>query len=121
MDRAKQRVASRGRIRERIRRKITGSAERPRLAVFKSHKHIYVQVIDDATGATITSASTMEKDLRGKFGSSNANAAKEIGARIAQRAKDKGIAKIVFDRGGYMYHGNVKALADAARENGLEF
>lgn len=121
MDRAKQRVESRGRIRGRIRRKVTGSAERPRLAVFRSHKHIYVQAIDDRSGATLASASTMEKDLRGKFGSSNASAAKEVGARIAQRVREKGLTRVVFDRGGYLYHGNVKALADSARENGLEF
>lgn len=121
MDRAKERVAARTRIRSRIRRKISGSSQRPRLAVFKSHKHIYVQAIDDVSGATLASASTMEKDLRGKFGSSNSAAAKEIGARIAKRVKEKGIDRVVFDRGGYLYHGNVKALADSARENGLEF
>ena len=121
MDRAKQRVEKRGRIRERIRHKVTGTAERPRLSVFKSLKHIYVQAIDDVTGVTIASASTMEKDLKGKFGSANAGAAKAVGALIAQRVKDKGLKKVVFDRGGYLYHGNIKALADSARENGLEF
>ena len=121
MDRAKARVAKRGRIHVRLRRKVTGTTDRPRLAVFKSLKHIYVQAIDDTTGNTIASASTNEKDLKGKFSSSNAAAAKEIGARIADRVKSKGVTKVVFDRGGYLYHGNVKALADAARENGLEF
>lgn len=119
MDRAKHRVESRGRIRERIRRKVTGTGERPRLAVFKSLKHIYVQVIDDANGNTIVSASTREKDAGSK--GSNTAAAKAVGVLIAKKAKDKGITRVVFDRGGYLYHGNIKALADAARENGLEF
>jgi large subunit ribosomal protein L18 len=119
MDRAKQRVESRGRIRERIRRKVSGTAERPRLAVFKSLKHIYVQVIDDASGKTLFAASTREKDSSTK--GANAAAAKAVGALIAKKAKDKGVTRVVFDRGGYLYHGNIKALADAARENGLEF
>jgi large subunit ribosomal protein L18 len=119
MDRAKHRVESRGRIRERIRRKVLGTAERPRLAVFKSLKHIYVQVIDDAAGTTLVSASTRDKDSSAK--GANAAAAKAVGAAIAKKAKDKGVTRVVFDRGGYLYHGNIKALADAARENGLEF
>jgi large subunit ribosomal protein L18 len=119
MDRAKQRVAARGRIRARIRSKVLGTSERPRLAVFKSLKHIYVQVIDDASGKTLLAASTREKDAGAK--GANAAAAKAVGAVIAKRAKDKGITLVVFDRGGYLYHGNIKALADAARENGLEF
>ena len=119
MDRAKQRVEARGRIRQRIRRKVAGTSERPRLAVFKSLKHVYVQVIDDASGQTIVSASTRDKET-GTQGS-NAAAAKAVGAAIAKKAKDKGITRVVFDRGGYLYHGNIKALADAARENGLEF
>ena len=119
MDRAKNRVVSRERIRERIRHKVRGTAERPRLAVFKSLKHIYVQVIDDASGQTIVAASTMEKDAGAK--GSSAAAAKAVGQLIARKAKDKGVTKVVFDRGGYLYHGNIKALADAARENGLEF
>ncbi|MDP9360472.1 MAG: 50S ribosomal protein L18 [Acidobacteriota bacterium] len=119
MDRAKQRVESRGRIRERIRSKVSGTNQRPRLAVFKSLKHIYVQVIDDASGRTIVSASTREKDAGTK--GANTAAAKAVGALIAKKAKDKGITRVVFDRGGYLYHGNIKALADAARENGLEF
>jgi large subunit ribosomal protein L18 len=119
MDRAKQRVEARGRIRDRIRRKVLGTTERPRLAVFRSLKSIYAQVIDDATGTTIVSASSLEKDA-GTRGA-NAAAAKAVGALIARKAKDKGITKVVFDRGGYLYHGNIKALADAARENGLEF
>jgi large subunit ribosomal protein L18 len=119
MDRAKERVAARGRVRERIRRKVTGTTARPRLAVFRSLKSMYAQIIDDATGNTIVSASSLEKDAGAK--GSNAAAAKAVGALIAKKAKDKGITKVVFDRGGYLYHGNVKALADAARENGLEF
>ena len=119
MDRARQRVEARGRIRERIRRKVTGTSERPRLAVFRSLKSIYAQVIDDSTGQTIASASSLEKDAGAK--GANAAAAKAVGALIAKKAKDKGVTRVVFDRGGYLYHGNIKALADAARENGLEF
>jgi large subunit ribosomal protein L18 len=119
MDQAKQRVISRGRVRERIRNKVAGTSQRPRLAVFKSLKHIYAQVIDDASGKTIVSASSRDKDSSTK--GANAAAAKAVGALIAKKAKDKGITRVVFDRGGYLYHGNVKALADAARENGLEF
>jgi large subunit ribosomal protein L18 len=119
MDQAKHRVISRGRVRERIRSKVAGTTERPRLAVFKSLKHIYAQVIDDATGKTIVSASSRDKDSSTR--GANAAAAKAVGALIAKKAKDKGITRVVFDRGGYLYHGNVKALADAARENGLEF
>jgi large subunit ribosomal protein L18 len=119
MDTAKQRRISRNRIRERIRRKVSGTAERPRLAVKKSLKHIYVQVIDDAAGKTIAAASSREADAGAK--GANAAAAKAVGALIAKKAKDKGVKRVVFDRGGYQYHGNIKALADAARENGLEF
>ena len=119
MDRARQRVEARGRIRERIRGKVTGTSERPRLAVFRSLKSIYAQVIDDSTGRTIVSASSLEKDAGTK--GSNSAAAKAVGALIAKKAKDKGVTRVVFDRGGYLYHGNIKALADAARENGLEF
>jgi len=119
MDRAKVRVEKRGRIRERIRNTVTGTSERPRLAIFKSHKFIYAQVIDDAAGKTIVSASSKDSDSGAK--GANSAAAKAVGALIAKRAKDKGITRVVFDRGGYLYHGNVKALADAARENGLEF
>ena len=117
MDRAKARVEKRTRIRERIRSKVTGTAERPRLAVKKSLKYIYVQLIDDAAGKTLATASSKESDAKG----ANAAAAKAVGALIAKKAKDKGVKKVVFDRGGYLYHGNIKALADAARENGLEF
>jgi large subunit ribosomal protein L18 len=119
MDRARQRVEARDRIRERIRRKVTGTTERPRLAVYRSLKSIYAQVIDDSTGQTIASASSLDRDSSVK--GANSAAAKAVGALIAKKAKDKGITRVVFDRGGYLYHGNIKALADAARENGLEF
>jgi len=119
MDQAKQRVVSRQRVKERVRRKVNGTADRPRLAVFRSLKYIYAQVIDDASGKTIASASSREKDSGAK--GANAAAAKAVGALIAKKAKDKGITQVVFDRGGYVYHGNIKALADAARENGLKF
>jgi large subunit ribosomal protein L18 len=109
----------RSRIHKRIRRKISGTAERPRLAVFRSVAHIYVQVIDDTKGATIVSASSVQKG--GKTNGGNVAAAKEIGKLVAEKAKAQGIKSVVFDRGGYQYHGRVKALADAAREAGLEF
>ena len=120
MDRAKQRVEARTRIRARIRNQGMGTQQRPRLAVFKSLKHIYVQVIDDAAGHTLVSASTRDKEY-GQKAAANAAAAKAVGALIAKKAKEKGVTRVVFDRGGYLYHGNIKALADAARENGLEF
>jgi len=119
MDRAKERIEARDRIRKRIRDKVSGTTERPRLAVRRTLKHIYVQLIDDSSGRTLVAASTRDKDSSAK--GANAAAAKAVGALIAKKAKDKGIKRVVFDRGGYLYHGNVKALADAARENGLEF
>jgi len=106
------------RIHTRIRRRVKGSQERPWLAVFRSVKHIYAQVIDDAQGHTVVAASSNEKN--GANGG-NLAGAKSVGKLIAERAKDKGIKLVVFDRGGYLYHGRVKALADAAREAGLEF
>lgn len=109
----------RRRIHKRIRAGISGTQERPRLAVFRSINHIYAQVIDDEQGRTVVSAASIEKDLRGKGG--NVEGAKVVGRVVAERAKDKGITKVVFDRGGYQYHGRVKALADAARQAGLEF
>ena len=109
----------RQRIHKRIRSRLAGTQERPRLAVFRSINHIYAQVIDDQQGHTLVAAASTEKDLKGKGG--NLDGAKLIGKTVAQRAKDKGITKVVFDRGGYLYHGRVKALADAAREAGLEF
>src|SRR6204780_5106981 len=108
------------RIHTRTRLKLKGSQERPRLAVFRSLKHIYAQVIDDKQGKTLAAASSGEKNSTIKSGG-NLAGAKEIGKLIAERAKTKGISKVVFDRGGYLYHGRVKALADAAREAGLEF
>jgi len=107
------------RIHERIRHKVRGTAERPRLAVFRSVANIYAQLIDDAQGATLVAASSIEKGHRTNGG--NLAAAKAIGKLVAERAKEKGIQRVVFDRGGYIYHGRVKALADAAREAGLEF
>ncbi len=110
---------TRRKVHERIRQRVAGTPERPRLAVFRSLKHISVQVIDDTAGRTLAAASSTEKGSRVNGG--NINGAKEIGKLIAGRAKEKGILKVVFDRGGYLYHGRIKALADAAREAGLEF
>ena len=103
----------------RVRGKISGTAERPRLCVFRSENHIYAQIIDDVTGNTLVSASSVEKGFEGKGG--NVEAAKKIGATVAERALQKGIEEVVFDRGGYIYHGRVKALAEGAREGGLKF
>ncbi|HET9837743.1 MAG TPA: 50S ribosomal protein L18 [Candidatus Angelobacter sp.] len=111
----------RRRVHERIRTRLTGSAERPRLNVYRSLNHIYAQVIDDGSGRTLASASTVSGKKGGKKTGGNVATAKEIGKLIAERAKEKGIKKVVFDRGGYLYHGRIKALADAAREAGLEF
>jgi large subunit ribosomal protein L18 len=108
----------RKRIHARIREKLSGTSERPRLNVFRSLNHIYAQVIDDQKGETLASASTLALKL--KTGG-NVAAAKEVGKTIAERAKDKGIKTVLFDRGGFLYHGRIKALADAAREAGLEF
>ena len=105
-------------IHQRIRRKVTGNTERPRLAIYRSLNHIYAQVIDDRQGQTLVSASTTEKDLRGNTGG-NLDAARRIGTAIAERALAKGIEQVVFDRGGYLYHGRIKALTDAARAAGL--
>jgi len=108
------------RIHQRTRLKLKGSQERPRLAVFRSLKHIYAQVIDDREGRTLAAASSGEKNFSSASGG-NLAGAKQVGKLIAERAKTKGIGKVVFDRGGYLYHGRIKALADAAREAGLEF
>jgi large subunit ribosomal protein L18 len=105
-------------IHRRIRRKVKGSGERPRLALYRSLNHIYAQVVDDQLGQTIVSASTTEKELRGSTGG-NIDAARRIGKAIAERALEKGISSVVFDRGGYLYHGRIKALTEAAREAGL--
>jgi large subunit ribosomal protein L18 len=112
----------RQRIHTRIRRRVKGTPERPRLAVFRSVKHIYAQLIDDTQGQTLAAAGSIEK-AAGKAGANGGNiaGAKAIGKLVAARAQDKGIKTVVFDRGGYHYHGRVKALADAAREAGLEF
>jgi large subunit ribosomal protein L18 len=106
----------------RIRKDVNGSTERPRLAVFRSHQHIYAQVIDDVEQHTIVAASSLEPELKSKLGAgNNSTAATAVGKLVAERAKAKGIESVVFDRGGNLYHGRVKALADAAREAGLTF
>jgi large subunit ribosomal protein L18 len=105
----------------RVRKKISGTTERPRLSVFRSSKHIYAQLIDDVKGVTIASASTLDKELTGQGNGGNVESARKVGELIAQRAKEKGHENVVFDRGGYLYHGRIQALADAAREAGLQF
>jgi len=112
---------TRRRIHQRLRSRLSGSKERPRLNVYRSLNHIYVQVIDDLHGQTLVSASSAEGKQAERRTGGNVAAAKAVGKAIAERAKAKGIAKVVFDRGGYIYHGRVKALADAAREGGLQF
>jgi large subunit ribosomal protein L18 len=102
----------------RLRKRIEGTSERPRLAVFRSLQHIYAQIIDDSTGTTIAAASSQEKDLKA---AGNAEGAKKVGEALAKRAKDKGINAVVFDRGGFRFHGRVASLAEGAREGGLEF
>ncbi|MEI5909210.1 50S ribosomal protein L18 [Bacillus spongiae] len=104
----------------RVRAKITGTEARPRLNIFRSSKHIYAQLINDTNGVTLVSASTLDKELNNDS-TGNLEAAVKVGELVAKRAKEKGFTSVVFDRGGYLYHGRVKALADAARENGLEF
>ena len=103
----------------RVRGKVSGTPERPRLNVFRSNANIYAQIIDDVNGVTLVSANTLEKEFEGATG--NCEAAKKVGQVLAERAKAKGIDKVVFDRGGYLYHGRIAALAEGARENGLEF
>lgn len=103
----------------RVRAKISGTPEKPRLCVFRSLNHIYAQIIDDVNGCTLVSASSVEKDFEGYGG--NCEAARKVGMLVAQRAVEKGIEQVVFDRGGYIYHGRVKALAEGAREGGLKF
>ncbi|HET6844268.1 MAG TPA: 50S ribosomal protein L18 [Candidatus Angelobacter sp.] len=113
---------TRKRIHARLRNRLSGSAERPRLNVYRSLNHIYAQVIDDVSGITIAAASTVQGQKKGsKRTGGNVASAKEIGKLIAERTQEKGVKKVVFDRGGYLYHGRIKALADAAREAGLEF
>ena len=107
---------------DRVRKKIEGTPERPRLNVFRSLKHIYAQIIDDSTGNTLVAASTLDEALKSKSKSGgNKAAAREVGKLVAQKAVDKGIKQVVFDRGGYLYHGRIKELAEGAREAGLEF
>ena len=113
------RAAARARRHARVRAKISGTAACPRLNVFRSAKHIYAQVIDDVTGTTLCAASSMAKGFEGNGG--NVEGAKKVGVMIAELCKEKGIEEVVFDRGGFVYHGKVQALADAAREAGLEF
>ncbi|MDH3284514.1 MAG: 50S ribosomal protein L18 [Acidobacteriota bacterium] len=118
------RKGTRIKVRKRIRAKVAGTAARPRLAVFRSSKHIYAQAIDDAHGQTVASASTLDEECRGKLqGASTCGvpAARCVGEAIAARLSTKGVTSVVFDRGGFRYHGRVKALADAAREHGLTF
>ena len=116
------RAAVRHRIHVRIRKNVSGTQERPRLAVFRSNKHIYAQLIDDAVGVTLASASSIESETKETvLNGGNVAAAKEIGRLIAERAKEKGVEAVLFDRGGYIYHGRVKALAESAREAGLKF
>ena len=110
---------ARSRRHTRVRKRVRGTAERPRLAIYRSNKYIYAQVINDVEGRTLAAASSQEKDLRS--GSLNIDAASKVGTLVATRAKDAGVSAVVFDRGGYKFHGKVKALADAAREEGLEF
>ena len=112
-------AAQRAKRHARVRGKISGTPERPRLCVFRSESNIYAQIIDDVAGNTLCSASTVEKEFDGNGG--NVEAAKKIGLKIAERALSKGIDTVVFDRGGYIYHGRVKALAEGAREGGLKF
>ncbi|NES95113.1 MAG: 50S ribosomal protein L18 [Desertifilum sp. SIO1I2] len=115
------RTESRQRRHRRIRRTVFGTPERPRLAVFRSNQHIYAQVIDDTQHRTLASASTLEPDLRSQLSGQNCEASSQIGKLVAQRALEQGINQVVFDRGGNLYHGRVRALAEAAREAGLDF
>jgi large subunit ribosomal protein L18 len=124
MIRKQQRTEARRKRHYKLRRYLSGTPDRPRLAVFRSNKHIYAQIIDDTVGLSIAAASTMEKDLvkSAKLKStSNIEAAKAVGSSVAKKAIEKGVSTVVFDRGGYLYHGKVQALADAAREAGLQF
>lgn len=120
----KTQVKHEGRVRRhvRLRKNLAGTAARPRLAVYRSNHYLYAQIIDDVTGVTLVSANSLEKELRTKFkGNTNKEAAAAVGKLIGERALAKGIKTVVFDRGGFIYHGKIKSLADAARESGLEF
>ena len=115
------RAASRARRHLRVRKRVEGSPERPRLVVHRSSRHIYAQVVDDAAGRTLAAASTLDKELRGELSGDGRARAKAVGELVARRASAAGVGPVVFDRGGYRYHGRVAALADAAREGGLQF
>jgi large subunit ribosomal protein L18 len=122
MSERETRSTIRKRIHTRIRKRITGTTERPRLSIFKSGKHIYAQIIDDTAGVTLTATSSLDPVLKKDLKSGgNIEAAAKVGTDIATKAKEKGITQVVYDRGGYLYHGKIKALADAARESGLDF
>jgi large subunit ribosomal protein L18 len=122
MGRTAQEKVARLRRHGRVRKKVFGTSERPRLSIFRSTNHIYAQIIDDVKGVTLASAATMDADAKAKIDTGgNTDAAKAVGELIAKRALDKKIDKVVFDRGGFLYHGRVKALAEAAREAGLKF
>ncbi|TVQ60324.1 MAG: 50S ribosomal protein L18 [Phycisphaerales bacterium] len=121
MNKQRKKDMQRRRRRVGIRKRVMGTSERPRLAVFRSLNHIYAQVIDDLTGRTLASASTADKGAAAEGSTGNSPAAASVGKRLAERAKAVGINEVVFDRGGFRYHGRVKALADAAREGGLKF
>ena len=122
MNRSQARTEARDKVRRRIRQGVRGGKERPRLAVFKSGRHIYAQVIDDGSGSTVAHASSLDPGLRkGVKSGVSRDAAGKVGGLVAERAKKAGVTKVVFDRGGYRYHGRVKALAEAARQGGLEF
>lgn len=117
-----KKILARKRRHRRVRKKILGTPDRPRLSVFRSNKHIYAQIVDDVTRSTLASASSMSSPLQGKIkGGMNRLAAQEVGRLLAEKARQAGVAKVVFDRGGYLYHGRVRALAEAAREGGLVF
>ena len=117
----KDKQVGRARRHYRVRKKVAGTSERPRLAVFRSNKHITAQVIDDRSGRTVAAASSVEKDLRQAGGTGNKGSASTVGRLVAERARAAGVSRVVFDRGGFLYHGRVAAVADAAREAGLEF
>lgn len=118
-NRVKKKVARKGFVKARVRKKISGTSERPRLSIFRSNAHVYAQIIDDEKGVTLASASTVEKEGREIKGT--AAQAEFVGVKVAERAAEKGVSKVVFDRNGHPYHGNVKKLADKARETGLQF
>lgn len=121
MAKTNPKIVARAKRVRRIRKKLSGTAERPRLCVFKSNKHIYAQIVDDSIGQTLVSMSTLSKSFEAKDAKGKVGIAKEIGLAIAERAKAAGISKVIFDRGGYVYHGRVKSLSEGAREGGLEF